>query len=229
MLKAFWPMSSLFILTSVSGQGVNSERGFCETYTVNPGESALTISQKFGIDYEIFVSTLNDCMGFEEGNVLQIGERVCLPPYPPGCDFVTITAENNRCKYYTVQYGDTLSTIANSFKIDVAEFATLNGFNLTTPVEPLVNLALPPWDENCPQNILQKPPQSSPGTECKIYISNGGETLTQIALSQSVEESELIYYNSEYQSDQVTQPGDQIKLTPWSEHCSDKAIVVNKP
>lgn len=218
----------LFSVKFVAGQE-QMPQGYCETYTVSPGDSALSISQKFGLDYESFVSDLTECIGYVEGNVLQIGQKVCLPPYSPGCKFVSTAGEDGGCKYYTVQYGDTLAMIAGSFNMEVADFAALNGFNLTNTVKPMMKLALPPWDESCPKDILSKPVQESQASGCQVYISSGGESIRDIASKSSTKESDLLYYNPEYQNGQQIEPGAQIKLNLWGENCKDNVMVVNRP
>lgn len=213
----------------MTGQPQTLDRKFCDTYTVNPGDSALTIAQSFGLDYDVLVNALKDCVGYEDGNVLQIGQKICIPPYSTSCNFVTTVGENAACKYYTVQYGDTLAVISSNFNLEVADFAELNGFNLTDTVEPLMKLALPPWNQDCPQDILSKPSQANQSQDCKMYISSGGETLNDIASKLTLQESDLVYFNAEYQNGERTEPGAQIKLTSWGAKCSENAVVVNRP
>ena len=230
--KIFWLTANILLLHGGYALAqTQPAKTFCETYTVASGDSALSIAQKFQIDYEVLVAALQDCIGYVDGTVLQIGQRACIPPYSPSCKFVAATGDDGKCKYYTVQYGDTLANIASSFRTDLAELATLNGLNLNTTVIPLMKLALPPWDKNCPDDILPKittPPSDS--SECSIYISNGGETLDSIAAKYSVALDALLQVNSQYSdTGEKTEPGDQIKLPPWSDTCADNATVVNRP
>jgi len=229
--RIFWLIASILLLHSGYAVGqTQSANTFCETYTVASGDSALSIAQKFQVDYEVLVAALQDCIGYVDGTVLQIGQRACIPPYSPSCKFVSTAGDDGTCKYYTVQYGDTLANVASSFSTDLADLAKLNGLNLNTTVVPQMKLALPPWDKNCPDDILPKvtspPPDSS---ECKIYISNGGESLDSIAGKYSVTLEGLLQVNSNYTTDKKTEPGDQIKLPPWSDTCRDNATVVNRP
>lgn len=178
----------------------------------------MSIADKLQIDYDEFLSALQSCMGYVEGSVLQVGQSVCLPPYTPACRFVSDSGE---CTRYTVQYGDSLSIVANSFNIDMEELANVNNLNLTTPVRPNTRLVLPPVGKGCsgaasasstssdssastastgaseaqsnPSPTLNpSPPQKDiADSKCKMWLSSGGETIASIAEANNVDIGEL--------------------------------------
>ena len=125
-------LSTLAILAVTWANQLSTARAVCDTYTVQAGDSAVSIADKLQIDYDELLSALQSCIGFVEGSMLQIGQTVCLPPYTPACRFVSSSGE---CTRYTVQYGDTLSMVASSFELDMEALAEVNNLNLTTPRE----------------------------------------------------------------------------------------------
>lgn len=206
-------------------------RGFCERYTVEAGESALSIAQKFHVEYEDFVIALKDCIGYEEGTFLQVGQQVCLPPYSPACRFVSEVDENDKCKLYEVQHGDTLAKIAEYFDINLQDLASLNLLNLTTTVVPGMNLLLL-WDESCPETLL--PTQSDVDScqqgdcdveeplGCKIHIAAEGESLETIAAVYNVNLEVLVQNNPNYQN---IKPGGEIYIPQGGEGCQEQVQV----
>ena len=85
-------------------------------YNVNPGDTLKIIAQKFGTDVEALLSANPDIDPFN----LQTGQRICIAQKfsePPMC---------NSRNYYVIRRGDTLSSIAASFKITTMEILSVN-------------------------------------------------------------------------------------------------------
>lgn len=214
----------------------------CDTYTVQPGESAISIADKLQIDYDELLSALSSCIGFVEGSVLQIGQTICLPPYTPACRFVSSSGE---CTRYTVQYGDTLSIVASSFKLDMDELAKVNKLNVTTPVRPNARLVLPPVGKGCdvsssasstaiPSPVItpSPPTKDTSNSKCKMWLSSGGETIASIAEANKVDVGELKRANGDTypKSTDVTKPGAFVYLPPFDKNCKpEDVVVVNRP
>jgi len=122
----------------------------------------MSVSQAQGVNYEDMVSALQECIGFQEGDFLQVGQAICLPPYTPACKFVQSVSGNTACKEYNVQIGDTLQSIASTFGIYSQYLEELNKDTIT-PGQPLsagTQLRLPPWDEKTCKD------SGSPGQSC---------------------------------------------------------------
>lgn len=149
----------------------------CRTYLVQPGDSALSIAQSFGIDYENLVEALKECINFEEGNFLQTGTKVCLPPYSTACKYVFDTNGIAGCKSYTVQMGDTLARIAMSFKLDMQALLEINSLKVSETVQAGQILKIPPWGDQCSK--IENPVLEE--VTCKVYSVKAGDTLASIA------------------------------------------------
>eukprot|EP00889_Picochlorum_renovo_P005303 jgi/Picre1/32333/NNA_007679.t1 len=113
------------------------QRGFCERYTVEAGESALSIAQKFHVEYEDFVIALKDCIGYEEGTFLQVGQQVCLPPYSPASE------------------GESLETISALYNVTL-EVLVQNNPN-HQKIEPGGKIYIPQGGEGCQEQVQVRP------------------------------------------------------------------------
>ena len=85
-------------------------------YNVNAGDTLNSIAQKFGTDTEALLSANPDIDPYN----LQTGQRICIAQKfsePPMC---------NSRNYYVIRRGDTLSSIAASFKITTMEILSVN-------------------------------------------------------------------------------------------------------
>ena len=268
------------------------ERELCGTYIVQQGDSTVSIAQKVGVTYEDLLAALQQCIDYKEGEFLQTGQIVCLPPYSPACESVRSVDNNPKCKSYTVQIGDTLARISTSLNLNTNDLLYLNNLNISDPVSPGQVLKLPPWGSSCPGGNSNSSADGSAtvsqcqlytvgpgetwtsiankfqvsedsikssnidvskeepgvgyrlkipigekgcdkidiGRDCKMYISNGGETMEAVAKQTSLAVLQLLEINSRYKSPaDVTEPGAQIKLPPWSSACGSNFTVINRP
>ena len=241
-------LSTLAILAVTWANQLSTARAVCDTYTVQAGDSAVSIADKLQIDYDELLSALQSCIGFVEGSMLQIGQTVCLPPYTPACRFVSSSGE---CTRYTVQYGDTLSMVASSFELDMEALAEVNNLNLTTPVRPNARLVLPPAGKGCGVSTVSKPstsslppdakpvpsPPSNPpkdvaNSKCKMWLSSGGESIASIAQATGVDIGDLKRANGDKypKSTDVTEPGAFVYIPPFDKKCEQEDVVlVNRP
>ena len=167
---------------------------------------------------------------------------ICLPGGQyPGCDFVDSLNGNEACPYYTVQPGDTLSSIADSLRLLVSSFIEINSNrNALQDIYPGDLLKIPTWNElNCdqlPKNkeglqrasdraVVQEIQEmtipafeknttttSITGTVCEAYRLREGEKLEDIAEILNVPVSLLLTFNPDLAMGAPRQPGVIIKL-----------------
>ncbi|NNG67269.1 LysM peptidoglycan-binding domain-containing protein [Caldanaerobacter subterraneus] len=94
-------------------------------YTVQPGDTVYSIAQKFNVPYEsiIYINNLSYPYNIYPGQRLFIpGISMSYPPSP-----VPPIPSSSPCpKYYTVQPGDTLWSIAQKFGISIDELIRAN-------------------------------------------------------------------------------------------------------
>lgn len=92
------------------------ETGCAETYIVQRGDSLIRIAQRYGLPYGALVRA-ND---LPNPNLIRPGQQLCIPPggqLPTVGDYVL----------YTVQRGDTLSSIARQYNTSVQTLVQING------------------------------------------------------------------------------------------------------
>jgi len=135
-----------------------------ETYIVEAGDSLSAISEAQNVDWDTFLAINNIIDPVSYNDSLRPGDPLLLPPKPE--------ADTQKATY-RVQSGDTFSSIAEIFGVDVTLLMSAN------PMKE----SLYPGDE------LQIPRG--------IYIIREGDTLLQIALDHNVTVDELVEANKE--------------------------------
>ena len=99
------------------------------TYTVQRGESLAVIAARFGINY-LELAQLNN---ISNPDILHVGQVLIVPGPPSAAPSTPVTTEAPApapaptTGTYTVQGGDSLSSIAAQFNINYFELASLNG------------------------------------------------------------------------------------------------------
>ncbi len=103
------------------------------TYTVTEGDSVSSIADAFGVD----IQTIVDANGLDEPYVLQPGQRLVIPGGHPRA------APAQPHTTYTVQQGDSLSEIADSFGVSLNAIASANNLSDPSNIQPGQQLTIP--------------------------------------------------------------------------------------
>ena len=158
------------------------------TYTVQRGESLAVIAARFGINY-LELAQLNN---ISNPDILHVGQVLIVPGPPSAAPSTPVTTEAPApapaptTGTYTVQGGDSLSSIAAQFNINYFELARLNG--IVNPDILTVGMVLrvpgaPPPPEPAPSDSGSPPPAAAPAP---VSTANtGGFELGGQALSFS--------------------------------------------
>lgn len=75
----------------------------CQTYVVQSGDSLSSVAAKFGVNSDELAVSMSECVGYQPGAVLQVGQKICLTGYVPACDSVIDSGNIPTCKAYKVQ------------------------------------------------------------------------------------------------------------------------------
>lgn len=141
-----------------------SKLGGDGTYTVVRGDSIYVIAKRFGVS-QADLMRVNNISSPER---LQIGQTLKIPtkdtvvtnkPTPivhnvqPNIQPPAITDNGN---LYTIQYGDTVSGIAQRLNVDKQELAALNNISTQTPLQAGKQLLIPE------KKIIQETPSMTP-------------------------------------------------------------------
>jgi LysM repeat protein len=172
------------------------------------------------VDYEALIAALQQCIGYIEGDFLTVGENICLPPYSTSCRYVSPAGQDENCKVYNVQQGDTMASIAASFNIDLAAFQEINQDVAAPerPVRPGQRLRLPPWGSDCPELTAML-------TSCQVYAARSGDTLSSIASVFRTTVEEIIAVNAGMSPIGVLSPGQPVKIPPFPAACREGNLV----
>lgn len=183
----------LGLQVAVAQNGLAAEYGVCPKYTVKEGDILFDLAQKLGTSVEELTASANLC-GID-ATKMQIGQHLCLPGYDIArCDHVLETdPDRPYCQVYTVQLGDTTTSVAAKFGISEAELIALNsdyldaGFTLPRAGQ---YVRLPGWNQvECRDfNDNDRP-------KCQIYTVESGDTANLIAQRYKVDVDEMLALN----------------------------------
>ena len=178
-------------------------------YTVQADDTLGQIADSFGTTVSAIVA-FNE---FASGNVtLQIGQTILIPPIEPITTTTPLTpTPSPTSTEYTVQAGDTLGQIADSFGTTVTAIVAFNEFasgNVTLQIGQTI--LIPPIEPITTTTPLTPTP-SPTSTE---YTVQAGDTLGQIATAFGTTVTAIVAFN-EFASENVTlQIGQTILIPP---------------
>lgn len=185
----------------------------CPTYVVQQGDSPYSIAQKFDILQDDLKNAMLACG--QDNELLQIGQEICLPGADkPGCANVQSFNNDDNCKVYIVQQGDTIESVAQS--LDIYR-DTLNSLNTDVMgpggiLQPQKFLKLPTWSNTCGD------PNKS-GEACRVYVVQQGDFIAGIAAAYGITVDELLSVNPGLDANSVLQNGQPIKIPPFPASC----------
>lgn len=154
------------------------------TVTVRAGDTLSDIADRYGVS----VGTLMRLNGLRDSDYVEIGQKLRLPG-------PTVTAGKGR---HTVMSGDTLSTIANRYRVSQRALISLNNLGDADHVEVGQRLRLPstavlPQARALTSRPKPVPVQADPNATSHTVAR--GQTLTQIAKAYEVSVNSLVDLN----------------------------------
>jgi LysM repeat protein len=147
------------------------------SYTVQPGDTLAKISQKFGVSSAAIMSA----NGLTNPNLIVVGQKLVIPgggaPAP---------APKPTTTTYTVQPGDTLSKIAQKFRVAPAAIMSANGLTNANLIRVGQKLVIPGASGAAPA----PQPAPKPASQTR-YTVRSGDTLGSIAVRFGVSTAAL--------------------------------------
>ena len=170
-----------------------------DTYTVQSGDSLTAISSKYNLEID-YIANVN---GISRNTNLRVGQKLKLtgdePKATTKASSKVETTSSKKPDAYVVQSGDTLSSVARKFDLQLAELAELNDLGTNTGLR--VGQRLKIEEDRTSSKKTEKPNAeatkkvavSSKNTE--KYTVKSGESLNAIASRVGMSVSELAALN----------------------------------
>lgn len=147
--------------------------GVCPTYVVQPGDTISSIASANALEATVLTASMKACG--QSLDTLMPGKTVCLPGAElPGCTNVRIQNGKRTCKYYIMQAGDSIASVANDLNMYQQDLITANP-SVAAVQGILVGqlLKLPPWNDTACGDLglfegrppVKSPPPISPPPE----------------------------------------------------------------
>jgi LysM repeat protein len=155
------------------------DRPYCQVYTFQLGDTLKAVADKFDTT-EAELTKLNSDYLAGGSQLPKAGQYIRLPGWnQKECrDF----NDNDRptCQVYTVQSGDTITTISQRYKVDAAETLALNNLTADSTLPLNFRLKLPKWNESCPaEGVPAVLPSDT--VQCRVAQLRMNENLSVLA------------------------------------------------
>lgn len=177
-----------------------------KTYTVQRGEYLKLIADRYALSNQ---ELANLTQGLTATSALIVGQKINVPVNEVAKAktklVANVTSQAMQTEQYTVQRGDTLSSVAQQTKLSIAELASLNGLSTQQGLRVGQQLKIP-VDSLTPET----------------YVVKAGDTLSGIASRYALKTDYVAKLNNISQNANV-RLGQKLRLTETNE-----PIVVNK-
>jgi membrane-bound lytic murein transglycosylase D len=185
-----------------------------ERYTIESGDSLLTIARK----YDVTVDVIRDVNNIN-GNLIRAGKTLLIPVASKGDNFYALSADNrlkvkqnalsgsNKSRVdYTVQRGDTFWDISRKYDVSVQSIAKWNNMAPKDVLKPGQTLVI--WTETA--NATTAALDNRSVVRKVGYVVRRGDSLYRIADKFNLRISDIQKWNT--LPEKYLQPGDRLTL-----------------
>ena len=156
-------------------------------YTVQAGDTLASIARR----YSTTVQELQSINAISDPSLISVGQTMKVPGNAPTADSGTGTSAETapvvQTTTYTVQYGDTLSSIARRYSTTVQELIAMNNLADANQVR---------WGQTLKVPAAKQPAQSGQPAASRTYAVKAGETLYSIATRYGVTVAAVMQANN---------------------------------
>lgn len=177
-----------------------ADTGDTQTYRIRHGDTLSTVARR----YRTTVAFLRDLNDLPRRKPLRVGMRIQVPDRTPLKDrsqtrsmvakksdapknTVTISSDG---RYYIVQSGDSLFTIARKYSTSVSELQRMNNIRRGRTLKVGMKLKVPTPGSSSAREVATEVAQSKK-TKSKVHVVRRGENLSVIAAKYNVAVSDI--------------------------------------
>lgn len=171
-----------------------ADAGDTEVYRIKRGDSLHTVARK----YRTTVAYLRDLNDIPKGKRLKIGMKLYVPdrsPVAPKRNVIVAKKKSERAapetvtvsangRFYTVQSGDTLSSIAKKYSVSITELKRANNIRRGRILKVGIRLSIPGNSENSSNDgakRMTKTAKNKVALKSKYHVVKKGDNLASIA------------------------------------------------
>lgn len=201
------------------------DRPYCQVYTFQLGDTLKSVAELFDTTEAELTQLNSDYLA--GGSLLpKAGQYIRLPGWnQKECrDF----NDNDRpmCQMYIVQSGDTITTIAQRYKVDAAETLALNNLTADSTLPLNYRLKLPKWNESCPADGVPAVLPSDT-VQCRVAQLRTNENLSVLAERYGTTIAAIQAVNPDVTDATKLQPGDYVNIPPFGADCVGQGQLVD--
>ena len=176
-------------------------------HVVQSGDTLEAIAARYSVDPAV----IGHANGLQDPFTLQIGQTLVIPngklPDLTTTAPAATPAPAPQQSSYTVQEGDSVSSIASSYGVDQRAIIDANGLTEPYLLQPGQQITIPGASQPAPAAA----PAPAPPQQHKTYIVQAGDTLSNIAQAFGVDLSRVVGANS-ISDPSTLQPGQHIVI-----------------
>ncbi|HVB97341.1 MAG TPA: LysM peptidoglycan-binding domain-containing protein [Chloroflexota bacterium] len=200
-------------------------------HVVQSGDTLEGIAARYSVD----PSTISRANGLQDPFTLQIGKTLVIPngklPDSTTTAPAATPAPAPTQSSYTVQEGDSISSIATSFGVDLRSIIDANGLTEPYLLQPGQQIVIPGASQPAPAATpapATPTPAPAPPQQRKTYIVQAGDTLSNIAQAFGVDLSRIAGANS-ISDPSALQPGQHIVIPGVNDSTTASSQPVHAP
>jgi LysM repeat protein len=190
----------------------------CKLYEFQIGDTLEGVAGDLGIIVNDLLSLNDDVI--DASSPIQPGTLLRLPGWVNG-ECIDPNYDVESCRAYRAKEGDSLSTIATTFRVSMSMLEKLNPDYVGNVISIGNFVKIPPHPETCTTSTIVDGP-SAVGNKCRYHTIELGENLSVLAGNYGYTLDQVLSVNPELNDNPaLLSPGFKLKLVGWTDDCGE--------
>lgn len=195
-----------------------TDKPSCKLYEFQIGDTLEGIGGELGIIVSDLLRLNDDVI--DSSSPIQPGTFIRLPGWVNG-ECIDPFYDVESCRVYRAKEGDSLNTIATTFRTSQALLEKLNPEYVGNIISIGNFVKIPPHPETCTTSTIVDGP-TAVGNKCRYHTIKNGDNLSILAENYGYTLEQVLSVNPELSDNPaLLQPGFQVKLVGWTDDCGE--------